>query len=382
MESLTLEEVVERSMLQELIDTMADLTTVTLYCATPAGKVLAKSGELLTACSAMVSSENAPRPCLKCLRKRLNPLGEGWHDGDLGEQLPCLLGLRDVVVPVRVDDQVVGVVGSVQVACSSAMKGEAKRRLERLGKLDEESRRFLKQVPHRDASVMKTAQSAVASMTSLFARMGRMVRQEQVLRGRFERLSQVDPLTGVENRRQAAEAISHARRESLASGQPLSLLMLDLDRFKRINDTCGHAAGDAVLRGFSEVVRSVIRTTDRFFRMGGEEFVVLCEGCDVDSALSVAERIRAATGQAAFPEIGELAPMTVSIGVYSSQGASLLPADGMLEAADLAMYEAKQEGRNRVVLAEPLARSGAPGSGSKSAWQVDKGAGVVVEQGV
>jgi len=350
MKKFTLEDVVETTMLQELVDTLSTLTTVPMYCATPGGKVLAQSDDMLTACASLASSANAPRPCLRCPRVQLDPSGENWPDADLALALPCRLGVEEVAALVRVDGRVVGVVGSIQVTSSAGMTEAAERTLELLDMLTPANRRFVDELPKRRGEVVEQARTAAASMTGMFGRMGRLVLQEKELRERFEHLSQVDALTGTENRRQGTEAIATARELAERTGLPIALLMFDLDRFKRINDTKGHATGDEVLKGFAEVVKGVIRSGDRFFRMGGEEFVLLCSACDLDGAQRVAERIRAATERASFP-VGELSPVTVSIGVYTGRGPGLPEAEAMLEAADAAMYVAKESGRNRVVLA-------------------------------
>lgn len=159
-------------------------------------------------------------------------------------------------------------------------------------------------------------------------------------------LSQIDPLTGVANRRfffqRANEEFERARR----FGRALSLVMLDIDHFKVVNDRWGHAAGDRVLRALCENCAQLLRKVDLLARVGGEEFAVLLPDTDLEGAWQLAERLRLGAAARSVPEGSETIRFTVSAGV-----ATLLPADSALDEvlrrADRALYEAKAAGRNR-----------------------------------
>lgn len=160
-----------------------------------------------------------------------------------------------------------------------------------------------------------------------------------------------DPLTQVGNRiallSQIQREIDLARRH----GTPFAVVFLDIDHFKAINDTHGHAAGDAVLRSVAHSVKQVVRSTDGVFRYGGEEFVVLFSHVGRRDALSLAERIRQAVAAQAHPvgEDGATLMVTVSLGL-----ALLAPGESpmaLMNRADQAMYKAKRLGRNRVAMA-------------------------------
>ena len=159
----------------------------------------------------------------------------------------------------------------------------------------------------------------------------------------------IDPLTGLYNQR-------YLRRHLVGlveSGQSrqLSVLMIDVDFFKRVNDTHGHATGDKALRLIAETLRANTRVFDSLARYGGEEFVVVMPGADRDDALLAAERLRAAVELAEFVgPAGQRVPLTVSVGVGCSTGAPVSP-EALLHAADTALYTAKAGGRNRVELA-------------------------------
>lgn len=179
------------------------------------------------------------------------------------------------------------------------------------------------------------------------------------VRGALDALRQAsftDYLTGAANRKQlffeGPRLMDAARR----AGQPVSLLMLDLDLFKRVNDTFGHAAGDAVLAGFSALLRSTLRKSDLFARYGGEEFVVLAPNAANAQAVELAERIRRAVERLEVASGKDTLRFTVSIGVASLEGSSWPPGqaeesepmEALLARADQALYIAKAAGRNRV----------------------------------
>lgn len=165
---------------------------------------------------------------------------------------------------------------------------------------------------------------------------------------RLTRLATVDPLTELFNRRWLDEALAKTVAAFQRDGEPFSLLMVDLDGFKRINDYYGHQAGDQLLRCVAEVVRGNLRPRDRAARFGGEEFAVLLPGTALGRARVVAERLRSAVERfdyrAAAPEMDS--PVTVSVGMAEMTiGAT---AEELVNAADQALYRAKAMGRNAV----------------------------------
>jgi diguanylate cyclase (GGDEF)-like protein len=164
----------------------------------------------------------------------------------------------------------------------------------------------------------------------------------------LEKLALTDPLTGLANRRAFQEALGAELARSVRHGRPASLLFLDLDHFKQVNDDHGHAVGDEVLSGFSAVLRRGCRRGDLAARVGGEEFAVLLPTTGRVPATLVAERIRRAT-EAHSLGLTVAVPVTVSVGVASTEELPEAPeAAGLLRRADAALYRAKAEGRNRV----------------------------------
>ncbi len=166
----------------------------------------------------------------------------------------------------------------------------------------------------------------------------------------FEEMRQMagkDPLTGIYNRRAFFERAQEELRRSYRYGTPVSILMLDIDHFKRVNDRYGHTTGDQVLQYIAMLCAQSLREIDRFGRYGGEEFIALLPQTGHESALVTAERLRVLVEQAVIPiETGEIR-CTVSVGVstFLAGGESL---EDLLERADRALYRAKRAGRNRV----------------------------------
>jgi diguanylate cyclase (GGDEF)-like protein/PAS domain S-box-containing protein len=172
----------------------------------------------------------------------------------------------------------------------------------------------------------------------------REITEQKELEARLRYLSGADPLTGIANRRKSMEELDREVERSLRYDHPFSLLMIDLDHFKSINDRFGHSVGDSVLTRFAQKVKSLLRPTDTFGRWGGEEFIILLSETDRRGALILAERIRRTIHESSL--IQE-APVTASIGVASLQGGQR-SRDELINAADRALYQAKEDGRNRV----------------------------------
>jgi diguanylate cyclase (GGDEF)-like protein len=173
-------------------------------------------------------------------------------------------------------------------------------------------------------------------------------------------LSFTDPLTGVPNRRQLFLRLENELSRSLRFGEPVSLLMIDLDHFKRINDEHGHTVGDGVLRGVALALRRSVRKIDIVARYGGEEFCVVLPRVGKPEALEVAEKLRRGVAKTSVPGPEGQGPLsvTISIGV-ATVGVDADDVAALIEKADGALYEAKRLGRDRVAMAVPLQRASA-----------------------
>jgi diguanylate cyclase (GGDEF)-like protein len=156
----------------------------------------------------------------------------------------------------------------------------------------------------------------------------------------------IDPLTGMLNRKALGTRAAELSLQSRVSGEPIGLLIGDLDHFKRVNDSHGHSIGDAVLRDVANLLRRQLRAFDLVYRLGGEEFLVLLPGSDLEGARSRAEQLRVAVADASL-SVG--VRLTMSFGVSASAPGAGFDYDEVFAAADAALYEAKRRGRDQVV---------------------------------
>jgi len=164
----------------------------------------------------------------------------------------------------------------------------------------------------------------------------------------IQRLMRFDALTGVYNKRHFEESLRLAVFTARNASRPVSLIVFDLDHFKKINDTHGHTAGDQVLCDLAKLVKEVSVPDQVFGRVGGEEFAVLWEGTDLRSAADHAEKIRARVASFRFSFEGTHFPVTVSLGVAERSPGLEEEAERLYERADEKLYQAKASGRNRV----------------------------------
>jgi diguanylate cyclase (GGDEF)-like protein len=166
---------------------------------------------------------------------------------------------------------------------------------------------------------------------------------------RLEELATLDGLTGLLNKRALSELSVHKLKSATRFKKPLSLLICDIDHFKKVNDTYGHDIGDHVIRGFGEVLKRVKRDTDAVGRFGGEDFVVVCEETDERGAAQLAERIRSELETTTFHSDQGPLKVTCSVGVapFPAAGANW---DALFKASDEALYVSKRGGRNRVTV--------------------------------
>lgn len=171
-------------------------------------------------------------------------------------------------------------------------------------------------------------------------------RQLEELLEKVNYLAITDMLTGLYNRRRLHDILSSEFERAERYKTPFSLVMLDLDFFKKVNDKFGHNAGDAVLKEISGQILKNVRDIDTAARYGGEEFMVILPNSDKNSARAVAERMRQTVASHSFQDIASA--VTVSIGISGMPDANIRNVDELIRCADIALYRAKQSGRNRV----------------------------------
>ena len=187
-----------------------------------------------------------------------------------------------------------------------------------------------------------------------FASQAVVVLERNVLYSQTERLKKLsitDHLTGLLNRRYFQERLEEEIARSSRHGRPLSLMMLDIDGFKIINDTLGHPVGDKLLKQVSDAIMDSVRTMDIVSRFGGDEFLVLLPETHPDRAAHIAERIRQAVGKIALaldseaPEQDVVTSVSIGIASYPQNGHTL---EKLVEQVDRALYQAKMKGKNRI----------------------------------
>jgi len=186
---------------------------------------------------------------------------------------------------------------------------------------------------------------------------------------RLELLSITDGLTKLFNHRHLQDELARAFEESQRYERPLSFVIVDLDFFKKVNDTYGHAVGDEVLKAISKIFQQSIRTTDLAARYGGEEFALMLPETKLEDAMTFAEQIRATIEASAIETAAGSISATVSIGVATVPHGKIHSAKELIVAADKALYKAKKNGRNQVQAAEPVrpARGVTPKSSTDAA---------------
>lgn len=186
----------------------------------------------------------------------------------------------------------------------------------------------------------------------------REARRSFLERRLIEEVAQHDPLTGLKNRRIFDERLGQLWRESAAARQPLAVLLIDVDHFKDYNDRYGHQAGDRALRKVAQTLLSFVTGPRDFIgRYGGEEFAVVLHDCDAPSAEALAQRMRSAVGELSLDHDGQgsSSSVTISVGVASVLPSIHRRSHGAVQLADQALYDAKINGRNRVVVMDRLA---------------------------
>ncbi|MBI3750631.1 MAG: diguanylate cyclase [Chloroflexi bacterium] len=175
------------------------------------------------------------------------------------------------------------------------------------------------------------------SLTSLAARIASV-----------EAMAMTDPLTRLTNRQASLRTLTDEVARANRYERALSVVLIDIDHFKRVNDTHGHAVGDAVLRHVADVLTRAVRSTDTLGRYGGEEFIVVMPETDVDGGLASAENLRREVARAPFSENGITIDVTISVGLTGRVAKPSLDVDELLRRADTALYTAKAQGRDQV----------------------------------
>ncbi len=229
------------------------------------------------------------------------------------------------------------------------------------GTLMNPSANFLEPQPLNSAVFLSNAVFIVVGTLAV------MAMEIEALQGELLRLARTDALTGLGNRGAFAEEFKRELSRCARNSPAFSLALFDLDRFKQLNDSLGHPAGDQILKGFAEVLRASTRQHDSLARYGGEEFALLMPQTDKETAARVAERVRQAVEAHGLPAGGKPVKVTVSGGI-ATYGIDGTDWDALLSAADAALYESKNAGRNHIAVARVRPQgAGTDANGIKSA---------------
>jgi two-component system cell cycle response regulator len=189
----------------------------------------------------------------------------------------------------------------------------------------------------------------LAARISVHLKLRRLQAELLQTNSQLQRLTQTDPLTDVANRRHLSERLEEEYMRARRYGRPLSVGMLDIDHFKKLNDSFGHQAGDYGLIEVAKRIKITLRSHDFVARYGGEEFVMVLPETPAERAVMACERLRMAVERSDLRWEGQRMPVTVSLGVASLPHASIHKAVDFITLADSALYDAKRAGRNRVV---------------------------------
>ncbi|HEX6068716.1 MAG TPA: diguanylate cyclase [Longimicrobiaceae bacterium] len=179
-------------------------------------------------------------------------------------------------------------------------------------------------------------------------------RELELVNKRLRKLSVTDGLTELFNHRHIHELLHEEFERTKRSGEPMAVAMMDLDRFKLVNDTYGHPTGDVILYETAEILRQTVREIDMVGRYGGEEFIAILPGANEDDAAHFAERVRQAVANHVFQDEANEVRMTMSGGVASFPDADTDHPDLLIKRADEALYAAKEGGRNQILRASEL----------------------------
>ena len=205
----------------------------------------------------------------------------------------------------------------------------------------------LAQSKEREAELQRRTWLAISAGALVITLLTALLVGARLHRRQLAKLANLDALTGLPNRRHAAHLASTALEEAARDAKPLTLALIDLDHFKVINDRCGHAGGDQVLKEFARLSREVLRETDIVGRWGGEEFLLVMPGAALDTAMAVVERLRMIARTISAPGSGEPISVSLSAGLATNE-ANRHSLDALVARADVALYRAKHDGRNLV----------------------------------
>ncbi|MCB1959050.1 MAG: diguanylate cyclase [Rhodocyclaceae bacterium] len=259
----------------------------------------------------------------------------------------CKNGLVDVAVPVMVNGKHVANFFTGQFFFEPPDLDYFAQQAKEFGFDESAYLEALRRAPVYSEEHIKVNLAFLVKLTQVIGEMGEDRLAKLEANKQLAVMATTDSLTGIPNRAHFIEKAKHHLQLAARNGSPLTLLMMDLDHFKDINDAHGHQAGDAVLQAFAAFVRTLVRKSDVFGRVGGEEFCVVLQNTDEKGGAIFAERLRRGVEALRVPFNGQRIGVTVSIGLARLDGDDNF--QSLFSKADQAMYRAKAQGRNRMM---------------------------------
>jgi len=348
-------ELVDVGELQKLCESFTRLTGAVTAVLDLEGNVLVSTGwqEICTRFHRV-----NPQTAARC-HESDTVLAAQLSEGEAYNVYRCKNGLVDVAVPITIAGEHVANFFTGQFFFDTPERLFFSRQAKQFGFDESAYLNALEKAPVFSTEHVKAMMEFFTRLAQIMGEMG-LARAElkqandslQASEALYRQQATTDFLTGLPSRRSFIMRLEdELARLNRTADQPVALLMLDLDHFKRINDRCGHATGDALLRHFSRLVSDELRRIDMAGRIGGEEFAIVLPGADAAAAMAFARRLCERVAYSTLCQQGESLSFTVSIGVTSLRASDSAP-DIALARADRALYRAKQLGRNRVELAE------------------------------
>ena len=328
---------VDGALLQEVQERFSVLAEVPLLFVTPEGLPVTASPDLDQFCCRFTQGAGVDRPCLGCGRLEATELPETLQcaEDDLWHR--CPLGVRDVAAPVVVEGQLIGLLVTAQVRTDPDDELALPEPAAPGGDAPANQPEFRSMPAQR----LRDTAGAIVGVVRVIA--------EVALQSHRNHLLAVhDGLTGLYNYRQFHHLLDHAFAVGSRYLEPLSVLVLDLDHFKHVNDTHGHLVGDTALRAVAERMHSHMRRSDVAARCGGDEFVLLLPRTGAAQARSFAERLRSEVRALRVPSEQGACRLDCSIGLASTETCAADNSGDLVAAADRALYTAKRDGRGRV----------------------------------
>lgn len=336
-DSLELSDYIPRDVLQEIQDSLSAVLRVPLLFATWDGWPITRTAAPNTFCYRFIRKSVVRRPCVHCDRFADLEMGSDQaSDAVFPNSHDCPSGLCDVAVPITVGDRVLGYLLTSQLVNSDVARESAYSLFIQAGMTHEAATEFLHAVPVVDEEFIKNMTRSVGSIVSMVAGLASSYATNAKLATR-------DPLTGIYNRMFMWEYLESRMGPSRKNTRPFSMVILDIDGFKAINNTYGHKVGDQALQAVGEVIEKSVRPGDIPTRFGGDEFVLILEDVGKARAQMVADRVKQGISEIEIPCNNQILRITASFGVVTASRNYDETAEQLFANAEAALGQAKME---------------------------------------